>query len=87
MTISKVIGIPNVGEQWNKGQYVDSIMKRIKVKLNKGLKKAKRERPWMKHHWPIKAPNKDHSCQISRNLEHFLSFLEFLNAKIRFFFF
>ena len=41
-TISETKGIPNVGEQWNKGQYVDSIMKRLKPKLKKGLKKAKR---------------------------------------------
>lgn len=41
-TISEAIGIPNVGEQWNK--ICNSRMKRLKAKLKKGLKKAKRER-------------------------------------------
>lgn len=41
-TILEATCIPNVGEQWNKGQYVESIMKRLKAKLKKGLKKEKR---------------------------------------------
>jgi len=41
----------------------------------------KNSRSWLKHHWTRKSPEKDHSCQISRNFEHFLSFLKFLMQK------
>jgi len=39
--ISKATGIANVGEQWNKGQYIDNMMKWLKAMLEKALTRKK----------------------------------------------
>ena len=53
--------------------------------LKEQIKSMMNSISWLKYHWPSKAPKKDHSCQISKNLEHFLSFLKFLMQKTGFF--